>query len=86
MRTLFILAALMFLLPAKADFLSDIFNGNYQISSNILNEEVEVVLGEDHGLDNGEHYSWDNLYLCTYCYETEVIIDPYSNNDVWFEY
>lgn len=27
------------------------------------------------------HYSWDNIYLCEYC-DTEIIIDPYSQNDL----
>lgn len=74
------------LLPAKADVLSDIINGKYEFISDISYEKP-VDLGEDHGLDNGEYYSWDNLYLCTYCYDTEVILDPYgSNNDVWLGY
>ena len=86
MRTILILWILLYLLPAKADFLLDIMNGNYEEISTISDVE-EIDIGEDHGLDNGEHYSWDNLYLCTYCYDTEVIIDPYgSKDDVWFSY
>lgn len=84
MKTILILMMLLFLLPAKADILLDIMNGIYEEPSNISYEDN---IGEDHGLDNGEHYSWDNLYLCTYCYDTEVIIDPYSSkNDVWLDY
>lgn len=86
MKSLLILIMMIYLLPARADILSDIINGNYDFSSDITYEKED--LEEDHGLDNGEYYSWDNLYLCTYCYDTEVIIDPYasSNNDVWFSY
>ena len=77
-----------FLQPVKADMLSDIINGRFDFSSNIFQEEEDSKeLGEDHGLDNGEYYSWDDLYLCTYCYDTEVIIDPYGSNDeIWFGY
>jgi hypothetical protein len=86
-----------FLLPAKADILLDIMNNNYQNVFGIMNKDYEDVpdttyeeyknLREDHDLDNGEAYSWDNLYLCTYCYDTEVIIDPYGSNDeIWFGY
>lgn len=31
----------------------------------------------DESYANGEYYSWDNLYLCTYC-ETEIIVNPYE--------
>lgn len=79
MRTTIILWMMIFLLPAKADILSDIFNGKYDVPEDISYESTETDLGEDHGLDNGEHYSWDDLYLCSYCYDTEVIIDPYGN-------
>jgi len=86
MKSILILTVMIFLLPAKADVLLDIINGKYEFISDISYEEP-IDLGEDHGLDNGEHYSWDNLYLCTYCYDTEVILDPYgSKNDVWLGY
>lgn len=76
---------LIFLMPAKiakADILLEIFKGNYYTPMNqpLLQqpeEENYARYGEDHGLDNGEHYSWDNLYLQDYYY-TEVIIDPYG--------
>ena len=77
MRTFLILWVIIYLLPARADILLDIMNGNYQVSEDISYEED---LGEDHGLDNGEHYSWDNLYLCSYCQNPEVIIDPYERD------
>lgn len=68
---------------SQADILSDIINGTYEEPSDITYDVEDA--GEDHGLDNGEVYHWDNLYLCTYCYDTEVIIDPYgSNNEVGF--
>jgi hypothetical protein len=78
--TLILILMMIYLLPAKADILLDIINGTYEEPSDISYEPYE-----DHGLDNGEHYSWDNLYLCTYCYDTEVILDPYgSENEVGF--
>lgn len=70
---------MIFLLQAEADILSDIFNGKYPEVEEISYEPQETFEEEDHGLDNGEHYTWDNLYLCTYCYDTEVIIDPYQD-------
>jgi hypothetical protein len=74
---------MIYLLPAKADILLDIINGTYEEPSDISYEPEEPH--EDHGLDNGEIYHWDNLYLCTYCYDTEVILDPYgSENEVGF--
>jgi hypothetical protein len=65
------------LLPAKADMLSDIINGKYEEAENISYEEPS----EDHDMDNGEVYHWDDIYLCTYCYDTEVILDPYGSDD-----
>ena len=65
------------LLPVRADILSDIINGKYEETEDISYEEPS----EDHDLDNGEIYHWDDIYLCTYCYETEVILDPYGSND-----
>lgn len=75
MKAILILLMMIYLLPAKADILSDIINGKYEEKEDISYEEPS----EDHDLDNGEYYSWDNLYLCTYCYDTEVIIDPYED-------
>lgn len=90
MKTFFILAVLMFLLPAKADMLSDIINGKYNYPSDTYDkeeEDEEEYARSDYEAANGEHYSWDNIYLCSYCYDTEVIINPYSsNNDVLFSY
>jgi hypothetical protein len=40
----------------------------------------------DEAPTEGEHYSWDNLYLCQYC-DTEIIIDPYedmSEDDAYY--
>lgn len=65
------------LLPARADMLSDIINGKYEETEGISYEEPS----EDHDIDNGEVYHWDDLYLCTYCYDTEVILDPYGSDD-----
>ena len=72
-----ILLMMICLLPARADILSDIINGKYEETEDISSEEPS----EDHDLDNGEVYHWDNLYLCTYCYDTEVILDPYGSDD-----
>lgn len=69
---------MIYLLPAKGDILSDIFNGKYEEPSEISYEPESS--GEDHDLDNGEVYHWDDLYLCTYC-DTEVIVDPYGLED-----
>jgi hypothetical protein len=81
--TLILILMMIYLLPAKADILLDIINGTYEEPSDISYEPEEPH--EDHGLDNGEAYHWDNLYLCTYCYDTEVILDPYgSENEVGF--
>jgi hypothetical protein len=79
MKTMMIIWMMIFLLPAEADILSDIFNGKYEEPEAISYEPQETFEEEDHGLDNGEHYTWDDLYLCTYCYDTEVIIDPYGD-------
>lgn len=70
---------MIYLLPAEADILSDIINGTYEEPSNISYESEDI--GENHDLDNGEIYHWDDLYLCTYCYDTEVILDPYGSED-----
>jgi hypothetical protein len=79
--TLILILMMIYLLPAKADILLDIINGTYEEPSDITYEPEEPH--EDHALDNGEVYHWDNLYLCTYCYDTEVILDPYgSENEV----
>ena len=82
MNSMMILWMMIYLLPAKADILLDIINGKYEepLSISYEPEEPEEA-GEDQGLDNGEAYHWDNLYLCTYCYDTEVIIDPYGSED-----
>ena len=53
---------------ASADVLLDIMMGRY--------EEPKVVESEESD-ENGEHYSWDNLYLCQYC-DTEIVVDPYG--------
>lgn len=79
MKSMIILWMMIYLLPAKADILLDIINGTYEEPSNISYEPEDPE--EDHDLDNGEAYHWDNLYLCTYCYDTEVIIDPYGSED-----
>lgn len=78
MKSIAILWMMIYLLPAKADILSDIINGKYEETEDIPYEED---LGENHDLDNGEVYHWDNLYLCTYCYDTEVILNPYGSED-----
>ncbi len=71
------------LLPARADILLDIMNGVYQEPLDITDD----CDNEESDSSEAEHYSWDNLYLCTYCYDTEVIIDPYrSENEVGFSY
>lgn len=92
-KLLVILMMAAFLQQARADMLSDIFNGNYVFLQDIPDNSTECEkenndLGEDHELDNGDHYSWDDLYLCSYCYNPEVIIDPYgsSEDEVWFSY
>ena len=77
MKSIMILMMMICLLPARADILSDIINGKYEETEDISYEEPS----EDHDLDNGEVYHWDNLYLCTYCYDTEVILDPYGLDD-----
>lgn len=77
MKALLILILMIWMLQAKSDILSDIINGVYEEPEDIS----YINLGEDHGLDNGEVYHWDDLYLCTYCYDTEVILDPYGSND-----
>ena len=83
MKSILILIVMIYLLPAKADVLLDIIYGKYEEPLDISYKHEEPE--EDHGLDNGEHYSWDNLYLCTYCYDTEVILDPYgSDNEIRF--
>jgi hypothetical protein len=46
------------------------------------NEDYGPDLGHedfrsDSSYENGEHYSWDDLYLCDFC-ETEVILNPYE--------
>ncbi len=87
MKTFLILAILLFLLPVKADVLLDIMNGKYMNYSYSEEKQQEEIYEEDSSENNGEHYSWDNLYLCSYCYETEVIINPYSlDNDVGIDY
>lgn len=77
MKSIMILMMMIYLLPARADILSDIINGKYEETEDISYEEPS----EDHDLDNGEVYHWDNIYLCTYCYDTEVILDPYGSDD-----
>jgi hypothetical protein len=72
-----ILLMMICLLPVRADILSDIINGKYEETEDISYEEPS----EDHELDNGEIYHWDDIYLCTYCYDTEVILDPYGSDD-----
>ena len=62
---------MIYLLPAKADMLLDIMYGTYDFSEEVSYESEEKE-------DEAEIYHWDNLYLCTYCYDTEVIIDPYG--------
>ena len=74
-----ILILMILTLPVRADILLDIINGKYEEPSDISYKDYESeYLGEDHGLDNGEHYSWDNLYLCSLC-GIEVIVDPYAD-------
>ena len=46
--TLILLLMMIYLLPAKADVLSDIINGKYDFESDISYEEEEKDLGEDH--------------------------------------
>ena len=83
MKSMMILWMMIYLLPAKADILLDIINGKYEEPLSISYEPEDI--GEDHDLDNGEAYHWDALYLCTYCYDTEVILDPYgSENEIGF--
>lgn len=79
MKKLLILLMMIYLLPAKADILLDIMNGNYPELSNRPNNREESYDEEQYGSDSGdaEHYSWDNLYLCNYC-DIEIIIDPYA--------
>jgi hypothetical protein len=72
-----ILLMMICLLPVRADILSDIINGKYEETEDISYEEPS----EDHELNNGEIYHWDDIYLCTYCYDTEVILDPYGSDD-----
>lgn len=85
MKKLLILLMMIFLLPARADILLDIMNGTYPELSNTSYGPEEPE--EDYSTDNGEAYHWDNLYLCTYCYNTEVIIDPYGSEDeIGFSY
>jgi hypothetical protein len=72
-----ILLMMICLLPVRADILSDIINGKYEETEDISYEEPS----EDHDLNNGEIYHWDDIYLCTYCYDTEVILDPYGSDD-----
>lgn len=79
MKKLLILLMMIYLLPAKADILLDIMNGMYEEPLSISDKTEDYE--EDHGIDNGEAYHWDDLYLCTYCYNTEVIIDPYGSED-----
>lgn len=76
MKAILILLMMIYLLPARADILSDIINGKYEET-----EEISYEPTEDHDLDNGEVYHWDDIYLCTYCYDTEVILDPYGSDD-----
>ena len=83
MKSMMILWMMIYLLPAKADILLDIINGKYEEPLSISYEPEDPE--EDNSLDNGEAYHWDNLYLCTYCYDTEVILDPYgSENEIGF--
>jgi hypothetical protein len=78
MKGIILLTMMMIcLLPVRADILSDIINGKYEETEDISYEEPS----EDHDLDNGEIYHWDDIYLCTYFYDTEVILDPYGSND-----
>ena len=84
MKTILFMILMIQTTYCKADMLSDLFNSIYtpvynydKIPSEVVNESNE--LGEDHGLDNGEHYSWDNIYLCQYC-DIEVISDPYGDS------
>ena len=77
MKAILILLMMIYLLPARADILSDIINGKYEETEDISYEEPS----EDHDLDNGEVYHWAEIYLCTYCYDTEVILDPYGSDD-----
>lgn len=69
---------------AHADPLLDAILGyRYVPVGDVIKIDSEVTdvyrdQGEDHSLDNGEHYSWDNLYLCQFC-DTEIIIEDYSD-------
>jgi hypothetical protein len=69
---------------AQADPLLDAILGYRYVPvdevEKIDSEVIDVYQdqGEDHSLDNGEHYSWDNIYLCQFC-DTEIIIEDYSD-------
>jgi hypothetical protein len=82
-KKLTIVIMMTFPLLGKSDILSDIINGYYR--EPVITSYDSAELGENHDLDNGEVYHWDEIYLCTYCYDTEVILDLYeSNNEVGF--
>jgi hypothetical protein len=81
-----ILLAILLVPCSRADFLSDLMFYNSSVFSSVKNKtEPEYYSAEDDGANHDhdnpepEFYSWDSIYLCTYCYDTEVILDPYSD-------
>jgi hypothetical protein len=81
---------MILMMPAKADVLLDIINGNYAKYEVVVDSEANDSYENQHGNSDSEpqHYSWDNLYLCNYC-GIEVIVDPYaeqSKDEILFDY
>ena len=92
LKTTFILFILLFFIPtatAESDFLLEIMQDNwlnYDQKEDKYNDVNECYCPEinsdfdDSGPENdanGEHYSWDNLYLDRY-ESLEIVIDPYK--------
>ena len=77
-----ILLMMLLLLPARAEEIYNLMDDSYGDIGSLYS-----ISTEDHGLDNGEVYHWDNLYLCTYCYNTEVVLElSESEYDIRFNY
>jgi hypothetical protein len=66
MRLKIFLLLLMIPVEAKSDALLDTIYGFKTYETRPIVEEY-VDPGEDHGLDNGEVISLDDLYLCKLC-------------------
>lgn len=88
LKTTCILFCLLFFIPesiAESDYLLQIMQNSWTNSwpETTYNEEKYNEVSEVYSVDsgdqyaNGEHYSWDNLYLDPY-ENTEIIIDPYE--------